>query len=46
VSAAEAIHDRIRGSELVVIPGALHLSNIEKASFFTEKLMAFLAQET
>lgn len=46
VSAAEAIHDRIRGSELVVIPGALHLSNLEKASFFTEKLMAFLAQET
>lgn len=46
VSAAEAIHERIQGSELVVVPEALHLTNIEKAQFFTEKLLTFLAKRT
>ena len=44
VSAAEAIHERIQGSELVVVPGALHFTNVEKAHFFTEKLLTFLAK--
>jgi 3-oxoadipate enol-lactonase len=46
LSAAEAIHERIQDSELVVIPGALHLSNIENAAFFNERLLAFLAKRT
>lgn len=44
VSAAEAIHERIQGSELLIIPGALHLTNIEKADFFNRQLLAFLAK--
>ncbi len=43
VSAAEAIHTRIPGSRLVVIPSASHLSNIEQADVFTRHLVDFLA---
>lgn len=46
VSAAEAIHEQIRDSELVIIPGALHLSNIETAAFFNERLQVFLAKRS
>ena len=46
VGAAEAIHERIQGSQLIVIPEGLHLTNVEKAQFFTEKLLAFLAKRT
>lgn len=42
VSAARAIQERIRGSELAVIPGALHLSSIEAADFFNSRLTSFL----
>ena len=45
VSAAQAIHERIQGSKLVVVPGALHLTNIEKADFFTRQLLTFLARD-
>ncbi len=41
-AAARAIHERIPGSELVVIPSAAHLSNIEQADAFTAALTAFL----
>jgi pimeloyl-ACP methyl ester carboxylesterase len=44
VSAAEAIHESIRDSELVLVPGVLHLSNIENAPFFSERLLAFVAK--
>jgi 3-oxoadipate enol-lactonase len=43
VGAAEAIQRRIEGSELVVISGAMHLSNIEAADFFNRRLVSFLA---
>jgi pimeloyl-ACP methyl ester carboxylesterase len=43
VSAAEAIREQIAGSELVVMPGALHLSNIEAADLFNRTLTKFLA---
>jgi 3-oxoadipate enol-lactonase len=43
VGAAEAIQRQIEGSELVVIPGAMHLSNIEAPDFFNRKLVSFLA---
>lgn len=42
VSAAEAIRREIAGSELFVIPSALHLSNIEGADVFNRKLVSFL----
>lgn len=42
VAAAEAMHTRIKGSELAVVPHASHLSNMENPSFFNEKLVKFL----
>lgn len=44
VAASEAMHARISGSELVVLPSARHLSNIEQAAAFNTALMAFLNQ--
>jgi len=44
VSAAEAIQKQIEGSELAVMPGAMHLSNIEAAGLFNRKLVSFLAE--
>jgi 3-oxoadipate enol-lactonase len=42
VAAAEAIHERIAGSQLVILPAARHLSNIEQAAAFNNALMGFL----
>jgi 3-oxoadipate enol-lactonase len=42
VSASEAMHAQIKNSQLVVIPEAAHLSNIEQARIFNDNLMAFL----
>ncbi len=44
VAASEAMHARISGSELVVLPCARHLSNIEQSETFNAALMAFLNQ--
>ena len=44
VAASEAMHARIPGSKLVVIPSAAHLSNIEQAEVFNTNLMTFLNQ--
>ena len=44
VAASEAIHERIDGSNLVILPAARHLSNIEQADAFNESLMHFLLQ--
>ncbi|MEJ2170243.1 MAG: PilZ domain-containing protein [Desulfobacterales bacterium] len=44
VAAAEAIHERIAGSRLVVLPDARHLCNIEQAEAFNKALMKFLRQ--
>jgi 3-oxoadipate enol-lactonase len=43
VAAAETMNKQIHGSELLVIPGALHLSNVEGAALFNERLLRFLA---
>jgi 3-oxoadipate enol-lactonase len=43
VAASEAIHERIAGSKLVVLPSARHLSNIEQAEGFNDALMAFFS---
>lgn len=42
VSAAEAIHKRIRNSKLVIIPYARHLSNVEEPGVFNSALTGFL----
>jgi len=42
VAASEAMHAQIKGSKLVVIPDAAHLSNIEQAQFFNDNLITFL----
>jgi 3-oxoadipate enol-lactonase len=42
VAAAQAIHERIAGSQLVILPSARHLSNIEQAEAFNRALLDFL----
>lgn len=42
VGASLAMHERIPGSRLVVLPEAAHLSNIEQAEAFTRNLLDFL----
>lgn len=44
VDMARIIHDGIAGSELVVLPGARHLANIEAAEPFNAALSRFLAR--
>ena len=41
---ARAIHENLPGSQLLVIPSAAHLSNVEQAEVFTGALMAFLGR--
>jgi len=45
VVASEAIHERIAGSQLVILPAARHLSNIEQAEAFNQSLMDFLLKQ-
>ncbi|MEM5789017.1 MAG: alpha/beta fold hydrolase [Syntrophobacteraceae bacterium] len=42
VAMAETIGQKIPSSRLVIIPGALHLINVEAADIFNRKLMDFL----
>jgi len=42
VDAARAIHERIAGSRMVVLPSAAHLSNVEQAEAFNRALLEFL----
>ncbi len=42
VAASRTIHERIKGSELVIIPSAAHLSNMEQPGIFTTALTKFL----
>lgn len=44
VAAAQAMHERISGSKLRVLPSAAHLSNVEQAEPFNETLLAFLRE--
>jgi 3-oxoadipate enol-lactonase len=46
VSAAQAIKDRIEGSELVVLKSASHLSNIEQSWKFNDAVSAFLSGQS
>jgi 3-oxoadipate enol-lactonase len=42
VSASKAMHERITGSTLVVLPSARHLSNVEQTEAFNAALLKFL----
>jgi len=42
VSASQVIHEKIKGSELVILKSAAHLSNIEQAETFNRAVSAFL----
>lgn len=44
VSAHEVIRDNIPGAMLVVLPSAMHLSNIEQAEKFNAALLGFLCE--
>jgi 3-oxoadipate enol-lactonase len=46
VSASRTIHEQIKGSELVILKSAAHLSNLEQAAAFNQALTAFLAKHT
>lgn len=44
VAASKAIQERIKGSELVILDPASHLSNLEQPEAFTQALQKFLAR--
>ncbi|MFQ5899647.1 MAG: alpha/beta fold hydrolase, partial [Candidatus Methylomirabilia bacterium] len=44
VAAAETIQGQINGSELVVLPSASHLSNLEQPEAFNEAVTRFLGK--
>ena len=44
VTAARLVQERIPGAELVVVPGAPHLVNVERADEFSQILMDFLEE--
>lgn len=39
---AQAMHERIPGSELHLVPGAAHMSNLENPEFFNARLLDFM----
>lgn len=41
-SVSQAMHQRIKGSELQIVPGAAHMSNLENGEFFNHALLNFL----
>lgn len=46
VAAHEVMHEKIEGSELVVIPNALHFSNVEQKDAFNNAYMTFLGKHS
>ncbi len=42
VAASKVMHERIKGSQLVILPSAAHLSNLEQPQAFTDALIGFL----
>ena len=41
---ARRIHENLHGSELLIIPSAAHISNIEQAAVFNQALLGFLGK--
>jgi 3-oxoadipate enol-lactonase len=46
LSVADYLHQHITGSQLVTIPGAGHMSNMEAPGQFNEALLAFLGRRS
>jgi len=44
VAASRTIHERIKGSELVILKSASHLSNVEQPEAFNQAVTGFLAK--
>jgi 3-oxoadipate enol-lactonase len=44
VAASKVMHERIKGSELVIIPSAAHLANLEQPEAFTGAVTGFLSK--
>jgi 3-oxoadipate enol-lactonase len=44
VAASRAIHEKIAGSQLEILPSAAHLANMEQPAAFTKALEAFLGR--
>jgi len=44
VAMSRAINDAIPGSELVIIPSASHLSNLEQPELFNKALLGFISK--
>lgn len=45
VAAHQVIHDKIGGSRFVVLPSALHFSNVEQQDAFNQALLSFLNEQ-
>jgi 3-oxoadipate enol-lactonase len=46
VAASQVIHQQIKGSELVILKSAAHLSNIEQSDAFNAAVLDFLGHRT
>ena len=46
VAASRVMNERIKGSELVILPSAAHLSNLEQPEAFTTALITFLTKNS
>ncbi len=44
VSASRVIHEKVKGSELLILKSAAHLSNIEQAEAFNNAVISFLTR--
>jgi 3-oxoadipate enol-lactonase len=44
VAASKTIHGQVPGSELVILPSAAHLSNMEQAEAFTQAVLDYLGR--
>ena len=45
VAASRTIHERVKGSELVILKSASHLSNMEQSEAFNRAITTFLARQ-
>ncbi len=45
LAVGETLHQQIPGSQLVVLPGVGHLSNVEAADAFNSAVRAFLREQ-
>ncbi len=43
---SQYLHEQIKGSKLVIIPGARHIVNLEQPDLFNAQLLPFLQQQT